>query len=252
MTPTGRPVGSFQAFNAFGYLRQVFNFAIGSGEFDITASPFAALRQKDILGEKTSRNRVLDDAELVCVWNAALEMGYPWGDAVRLLILTGQRLREIADLSWPEIDLEQRLITIPGRRMKGGRAHEIPLAPLSLALLESLPQWTEGRCFALSNSNGKRSLAGFGRAKVLLDEKSGVRDWVLHDLRRTMRTRLSALPIEDRVREAMIAHAAPGLHQVYDQHSYSDEKRRGFEQWEDRLQRILSSDRKVVRPRFGR
>jgi hypothetical protein len=73
-----------------------------------------------------------------------------------------------------------------------------------------------------------------------------VRDWVLHDLRRTMRTRLSALPIEDRVREAMIAHAAPGLHQVYDQHRYSDEKRRGFELWEARLSTIVSPEQKVV------
>ena len=55
-----------------------------------------------------------------------------------------------------------------------------------------------------------------------------------------MRTHLSALPIEDRVREHMIAHAQPGLHQVYDRHAYSAEKRRGFELWEARLRRILS------------
>jgi hypothetical protein len=88
-TPTGRPVGTFQAFAAYGYLRQIFNFAIGSGEFDITASPLAGLRQKDMLGEKTSRDRVLEDTELRAVWAAAIELGYPWGDAVRLLILTG-------------------------------------------------------------------------------------------------------------------------------------------------------------------
>ena len=68
----------------------------------------------------------------------------------------------------------------------------------------------------------------------------------MHDLRRTMRTRLSALPIEDRVREAMIAHAAPGLHQVYDQHRYLDEKRRGFELWEQRLAEILHTGRNVA------
>jgi hypothetical protein len=61
-----------------------------------------------------------------------------------------------------------------------------------------------------------------------------------------MRTRLSALPTEDRVREAMIAHAAPGLHQVYDQHRYVDEKRRDFVLWETRLAQILAPERKVV------
>jgi hypothetical protein len=55
-----------------------------------------------------------------------------------------------------------------------------------------------------------------------------------------MRTGLSALDIEDRVREQMIAHAAPGLHRIYDQHTYLAEKRRGFELWEQRLRGILS------------
>jgi integrase len=160
-TATGRPAGTFQAFAAFGYLRQIYNFAIGAGEFDITASPLAGLQQKALLGEKTARDRVLDDPELRAVWGAAVELGYPWGDCVRLLILTGQRLREIADLNWSEIDLDHQLITIPAKRMKkGARAHEIPLAPLALALLATLPQWTEGRRFALSASGGKRSLAG--------------------------------------------------------------------------------------------
>ena len=56
-----------------------------------------------------------------------------------------------------------------------------------------------------------------------------------------MRTHLSALPIEDRVREQMIAHAQPGLHKVYDLHRYEAEKRRGFELWEQRLRGILNS-----------
>jgi hypothetical protein len=89
-------------------------------------------------------------------------------------------------------------------------------------------------------------VAGFSRTKARLDELSGVQDWILHDLRRTRRTRLSALPIEDRVREAMIAHAAPGLHQVYDQHRYLAEKRRGFALWEARLTSILDVGQKVV------
>jgi len=162
-TATGRPAGTFQAFAAYGYLRQIFNFAIGSGEFDIIASPFAGLRQKDVLGEKTARDRVLDDCELRAVWVAAENLGYPWGDCVRLLILSGQRLREIADLSWHEVDLDERLITISGKRMKGGRAHEVPLAERALALLRAVPQWPEGRGFVFSASAGKRPLAGFSR-----------------------------------------------------------------------------------------
>jgi hypothetical protein len=72
-----------------------------------------------------------------------------------------------------------------------------------------------------------------------LDALSGVTEWRIHDLRRTMRTHLSALPIEDRVREQMIGHAQPGLHKVYDLHSYRAEKLRGFELWENRLRSIV-------------
>lgn len=65
--------------------------------------------------------------------------------------------------------------------------------------------------------------------------------WVLHDLRRTVRTHFSALPVQDMVRELVIAHARPGLHKVYDQHSYRDEKRECPELWEKRLSIILST-----------
>jgi hypothetical protein len=54
-----------------------------------------------------------------------------------------------------------------------------------------------------------------------------------------MRTGLSALPIPDRVREMMIAHAPPGLHAVYDQYKYVEEKRRGFTLWSAHLRGIM-------------
>ena len=66
-----------------------------------------------------------------------------------------------------------------------------------------------------------------------------VEPFTFHDLRRTMRTRLSALPIPDEVRELMIAHRQSSLHQTYDLHRYRDEKRRGFELWADQLVRIV-------------
>ena len=63
--------------------------------------------------------------------------------------------------------------------------------------------------------------------------------WVIHDVRRTMRTGLSALPVPDLVRELVIAHTKPGLHKVYDQHAYLDEKRRALDLWTARLRDIL-------------
>ena len=162
----------------------------------------------------------------------------PWGDCVRLLILTGQRLREIADLSWPEIDLDQRLITIPGERMKGKTAHEVPLAPYAFALLESVPRWTGPYVFSLTG--GVRPVGGFNRAKLKLDELSGVTGTRLHDLRRSARSGFSALAgFEDHVREAVIDHKPAGIKRVYDLHRYYDEKLDLLTQWEQRLMAIV-------------
>jgi hypothetical protein len=63
--------------------------------------------------------------------------------------------------------------------------------------------------------------------------------FVLHDLRRTMRTNLSALPVPDLVRELVIAHAKPGLHKVYDQYAYLAERRHALELWAQRLRSIV-------------
>ena len=54
-----------------------------------------------------------------------------------------------------------------------------------------------------------------------------------------MRTHLSALPVQDLVRELVIAHAKPGLHKVYDQHAYQDDKRSCLEFWAPRLMPIV-------------
>jgi hypothetical protein len=67
----------------------------------------------------------------------------------------------------------------------------------------------------------------------------GPEHWTFQDLRRTMRTHLSALPVEDLVRELVIAHTKPALHKVYDLHAYAAEKRRALELWTARLLAIV-------------
>ena len=66
-----------------------------------------------------------------------------------------------------------------------------------------------------------------------------VEPFIFHDLRRTMRTKLSALPIPYEIRERMIAHKRGALDQVYDQHDFRAEKARGFKLWEQRLLEIV-------------
>jgi integrase len=153
------------------------------------------------------------------------------------LILTGQRERECAGMLWDEIDFDKALWTIPASRMKSDRAHAVPLAPDALALLQALPRFIGPFAFT---SDERKATNSFAKIKAKIDAMTGISGWVLHDLRRTMRSGLSALPIEDRVREAMVAHAQPGLHAVYSIYDWLPEKRRGFELWEQRLRGILA------------
>jgi integrase len=232
----------YQAHAALGHLRRLLNWADESGEFNGFISPLKDVKPAAWIDGKTqARTRILTHDELRAVWRAATAESFPFGDVVRLLILSGQRLREVADLSWPEIDLDGRLITIPAQRMKGKAAHEVPLAPQALALLQGLPRFTGPYLFSLKG--GIRPVGGFDRAKVRLDQASGVTDWRLHDLRRTARSGFSALPnFEDHVREAVLDHRASGIKRVYDLHRYYDEKLGLLTQWEWRLLAIFEPE----------
>src|SRR5580658_6379139 len=95
-----------------------------------------------------------------------------------------------------------------------------------------------------STTFGVKPVNGFSKAKEIIDREmlkhlpTAPAPWVFHDIRRTMRTGLSALPVPDLVRELVIAHTKPGLHKVYDLHAYLDEKRQALDLWSARVMAI--------------
>jgi len=246
----------YQAHNLLGHVRRLFNWAIGRGVYGIESSPCDRMKPKDVIGRKALRSRVLNDDELRALWRAADRMGYPFGPLYRLLMLTGQRKSEVSDARWPEFDLAKKLWTIPAERMKADAAHVVPLTDETIAILKSLPTFKKGE-HLFSTTFGVKPVSGFSKAKARLDrtmlrtwralgrvagaDRRGktFEDWVIHDIRRTVRTGLSALPVPDLVRELVIAHAKAGMHKVYDQYAYLDEKRRALELWAQRLRGIV-------------
>jgi integrase len=230
-----------QARNLLGYVKQLFNYAVDQHSYGLEKSPADPLRGDKLCGKKVRRKRVLSDDELREVWLAAEETEYPYGPLIQMLILTGQRRSEVAGARWSEFDMTRKLWTIPAERMKAGTVQVVPLTEDLIALLAGPPRFNSGD-HLFSTGFGERACNGFSKAKERLDELIGdkiEKHWTFHDLRRTMRTGLSALAIPDRVRELMIAHAQPGLHQVYDQYSYVEEKRHGFALWHSHLRGIL-------------
>jgi integrase len=112
-------------------------------------------------------------------------------------------------------------------------------------IIADLPRFESGD-FVLSAMHGRRPFTAFSRLKQHLDGKitklnggTPLEQWGLHDLRRSMRTALSALPIPHLVRELMVGHAQQGIAAVYDLHSYENEQRAGFEAWCGRLRDLV-------------
>jgi integrase len=234
----------YQAHNLLGHVRTLFNWAIGRGVYGLERSPCDRLRPKQVIGRKLARQRILAGAEVRALWEATETMGYPYGPLFRLLLITGQRKSEVAEARWSEFDLEKREWTIPAKRMKAEAAHMVPLSDEALKILVGLHRFNKGDCL-FSTTFGTKPVNGFSKAKEILDREMAARlpsapePFVIHDIRRTMRTGLSALPVPDIVRELVIAHTQKGLHKVYDLHAYADEKRHALDLWAARVRDIV-------------
>jgi integrase len=247
-----------QAHNILGHVTTFFNWAIERGVYGLEASPCDRLRPARLIGPKVVRQRVLTDTELRAFWRATGRMGYPTGPLMRMLLLTGQRKSEVAEARWREFDLANRVWTVPPERFKSGASHTVPLSDDVVALLAGLPRWAGGD-FLFSTTGGKTPVSGFSKAKVRLDRRmlrtlramarsrgddynAGLlQPFVIHDLRRTVRTRLASLRVVDAVAEMVIGHGRRGLQRVYDQHAYLDEMREALEAWAKKLRSIVAA-----------
>src|SRR5262249_21989719 len=156
------------------------------GMYGLETSPCMAVKPNEIIGAREARQRVLNDAEIRALWQATEGPGYPAAPFVRLLLLTGQRLREVAEMRWNEVDLERALWTIRPERMKGDAAHEVPLTHAAVEILNALPRWI-GPC-VFSTTGGERPISGFSKLKLKIDAviAKPIEPWRFHDLRRTM------------------------------------------------------------------
>lgn len=242
----GRDCGAATARLLFATLRKLFNWAVERG--DLAISPMAGMRGPAV---PAARDRVLSDAEVAALWQAAASIGWPFGPIVRLLLATGARRTEVAGMDWRELDLATATWTLPAARSKNGQAHVVPLGRLALAELEGLPRARAGLLFS---STGSTPPSGFSSAKRRLDAlmvasaaRYGVdtpmEPWRLHDLRRTVATNLQRLGVRFEVTEAIMNHlsgARAGVAGVYQRHDWNAEKRHAITLWNQRLRALVS------------
>ncbi len=217
------------ANRALSHLKHLMNWCVDRGM--IEASPIVGLKPPT---KERPRERVLTDVELGALWIACDAEGYPFGDCMKLLILSGQRRAEVAEMRWSELDLEKRLWTLPSQRAKNGRQHTVPITNAMLDVLCRVPRFL-GSDYVFTTT-GKSPVSGFGRLKDRLDKAlpENTEPWIIHDLRRTMSTNLAMLGVPQPVTEALLNHktgVVSGVAAIYNVYSYADEKRQALDAW---------------------
>ncbi len=141
-------------------------------------------------------------------------------------------------MRWSE--LQGQTWIIPAVRYKTNLDHVVPLSALALSVL---PERNGEFVFS---KNGHQAMGGYQRHKRAIDETSGVRGWVIHDLRRTARSLLSRAGVPSDHAERCLGHVIPGVRGVYDRHEYFDEKARAFEALAAQVERIINPQDNVV------
>ncbi|MEM8972268.1 MAG: integrase arm-type DNA-binding domain-containing protein [Pseudomonadota bacterium] len=188
------------------------------------------------------RARYLNNDETKSIWQAADEVGYPFGHIIKLLLLTATRKEEVGGMRWSEIDYTAAEWTIPHERTKKqfksiAQPHLVPLSKPALELLRSVPQLCDEYVFP--GQRGDKSIADWDKRKDALDKLSGVKDYTIHDLRRTAVTGLGRLKVPPHIKRALLHHSSRDVLDLhYDQFEYVDEKRDALERWADYLMEV--------------
>jgi integrase len=188
--------------------------------------------------ENGSRVRTLTDRELAAIWRATPDTGY--GRIIRLLMLTAQRRDEIGGLRWSEVDVAAQTIGLPGERTKNRLPHDIPLSKLALGVLADQPK-RRGRDLVFGEGEG--GFSGWSRSKDRLDAECGVKDWTLHDLRRTAATGMANLGVQPHIIEAVLNHISghkAGVAGIYNRSTYAADKRAALELWANHIKTVAT------------
>lgn len=214
----------------------LFAWAISNGW--ARSNPFEKTRSP---GKAKPRQRFLTMDEAWAVWQATDELPYPWRDLFMLLLLTACRMREMAHARWSWVTLAERRLVIPPERYKTEKPFLVALPSAAVAILEGLPRWNEGDyLFTATGGVGpvwsiprKVTNRLHARAEKLLGRS--IPHFVVHDLRRTVRTHLARLQVPEVVAELVLGHALRGVAGTYNVYDFETEKHHALERWSTEL-----------------
>jgi integrase len=201
--------------------------------FKLTSNPAA-----DIPTEaKVPGTRWLDEEEFVQLYRwlecPDAPVHPPYTRAVRILMLTGQRVEEIAQLHVDQWDAKDRIID--WSKTKNSRPHAIPVPALAADLIDSIVPNEYGWFFPSAKDASKPVRAGTLYSFIWRQRDRGVIPIVTNrDLRRTWKTLAGKAGISKEIRDRIQNHA---LHDVssknYDRWTYMPEKRIAMDKWNE-------------------
>jgi integrase len=213
----------------------LFNWAVDRDL--LPANPCERIRPP---AKTVERDRILSDSEIVAVWQASYQLPVPYGEMYRVLMLTGQRRSEVATMRWSEV--EGDVWIIPREKVKKDRAHTVPLTASALTVLAGLarlPRVVEDNGFVFTTTGGESASSNFAKVKRELDGLCGVSGWTIHDIRRTVRSKMAELGVPREVARKVLNHEDGKVDRIYNRHEYLAEKREALERWRTKLQSLV-------------
>jgi integrase len=245
-------------------ISKVFSFGINASLLE--TNPCYHLDRR---GVERVKHRVLSDDEIRLFWHSIVEPEAVWrtGMGLRLALLTGARVSEVAGMSRDELEHlnepDRAAWAVPGSRTKNGRDHLIPLSPMAQGivngLLESIvptelylfPTRTRKRTGPMRGRSLTQAMSYYaGRMKR--EGSAAAKSWnadrvTAHDLRRTLGTRLAKLKFSSEIRSRVLNHTPSGVGDVhYNKYDYEAEKRQALNAWGIALAGILDPMQNVV------
>lgn len=234
-------------------MKRLFAYAIARQK--ITFNPAAAIEAKYIATAK-SRDVALTPEEvgrlMRAIYQSSLKRAHKL--ALHLLILCMVRKGELIGARWDEIDFLKAEWAIPAERMKKDKAHLIPLSKQALAMFEELKGMASGSEWIFPRRGSlKQPIAHSTLNQAVRSLDLGVRDFVLHDFRRTASTHLHEAGFNSDWIEKALAHETKGIRGVYNRAQYLEQRREMLQWWADFVDsQIEEGKSNVIIGRFGK
>ena len=233
-------------------IKRLFAYVIARGKTRF--NPAAAIEARFIATAR-SRDVALTQQEigqlLRGIYQSSIRRQYKL--ALHLLVLCMVRKGELIGANWDEIDFEKAEWLIPAERMQKDRPHLVPLSRQAVAMFEELKGLVSKSPWVLPSRNTlKEPIAHSTLNQAIRTLDLGIRDFVIHDFRRTASTQLHEAGFNSDWIEKALAHEQKGVRGIYNKAEYLSQRREMLQWWADLVDSQIEEGRKVVIGRFGK